>query len=442
MTLIFETGPLSTPDGGVDFERIREIVASCLGELPRLRSKLRRVPGDGHPVWVDDAEFNLDYHLRHSSLPRPGNVPQLCRTTARIAAGRLDRSRPLWDCWVVEGLEGGRFALIIKMHKALAAASGADLIRSLLSPDEERFTASRSRYRPRPAPSPVELFAQEVLRNWSPSRRWLSRGLHLATHPGKAGQALRGRGRDMLRILGYAIRPSTESPFDGRLGPHRTFEMLEVSLDELQSVRRAIGGSLHDLLLALLTGALRRFVQTRLTNPVTVDLRAVTPVLDAEGRHARAWVIELPLWEADPVERIRLVREQTRRIRSEENVASGERMASASEWNGSELFSIGARAVPSLEHGQIIVLKAPGPRNPLYLDGARLEACYGTLPLQDSCGLGVTALSYTGRLFLAFNADPEIVPDLEELRRCIPEEVAALVAAASSQPRKLRAVSA
>lgn len=126
MILFFDAGPLATKEGGVDFDRIREIVMSRLPELPRLRTKLRRVPGDGHPVWVDDQEFNLDYPLRQSSLPRPGNQDPLCRTASRIAASRLDRSRPLWDCWVIEGLEGGRFS-------------------------------------PRSSPSPVELFRQEVI---------------------------------------------------------------------------------------------------------------------------------------------------------------------------------------------------------------------------------------------------------------------------------------
>ena len=186
MTLIFESGPLATAEGGVRFDRIRKAVEACLGDLPRLRSKLRRIPTDGHPVWVDDAEFNLDYHLRQSSLPRPGNAEQLSRTTARVAAGRLDRSRPLWDCWVIEGLENDRFALVVKMHKALAAEEGSDLIRALLSANEEPANATPRSYKPRPAPSPIELFASEVLRRWSPSRRFFSRWVATFAHPSRS----------------------------------------------------------------------------------------------------------------------------------------------------------------------------------------------------------------------------------------------------------------
>ena len=154
MIAIFDSGPLATEEGGINFDRIKQIVSMRLAELPRLRSKLRRIPFDGHPVWVDDPEFHLDYHLQQSSLPRPGNHDQLCRTTARIAAAHLDRSRPLWDCWILEGLAGGRFALVLKMHNALANLEGADLLQAILSTDSEPVSVSAGRYTPRPAPSP------------------------------------------------------------------------------------------------------------------------------------------------------------------------------------------------------------------------------------------------------------------------------------------------
>ncbi len=442
MTLVFDAGPLGTKDGGVRFDRIRAVVEACLGDLPRLRSKLRRIPVEGHPVWVDDAEFNLDYHLRQSSLPRPGNAEQFARTTARVAAGRLDRSRPLWDCWVIEGLEGGRFAVVIKMHKALAVEEGSDLIHALLSANEESSTQSIRSYRPRPAPSPVELFTQEVLWRWSPSRRVVSNAIRVLSNPGQAVRRFRSSAHDVLQAMGYALRPATESPFDGRLGPHRSYEMQAISLDRLQSIHRSLGGSIHDVVLALLAGALRRFMTARRISPVTVDLRALTPVLDADGTEANPWTIELPIWEPDAAERLRLICEQTRSIRSGEDVVPGEKLVSGSEWNASKLFSIGARALQSIEEGQIAVLQAPGPQQPLYLEGARLEACYGFLPLQDSSGLGITALSYAGSLFLAFNADTDIVPDLARLRDAVSEEIDALAEAAELQGRPLRAVSA
>lgn len=442
MTLVFDAGPLATRDGGVNFDRIREVVEAHLGDLPRLRSKLRRVPTEGHPVWVDDAEFNLDYHLRQSSLPRPGNAEQLARTTARVAASRLDRSRPLWDCWVIEGLSGGGFALVVKMHKALSVEAGSDLLHALLSTDEEPSNLPLRKYKPRPAPSPVELFTAEVLRRWSPSRRLVRRAIDVVGNPARAVRRLRSGGRDVLQALGYALRPATESPFDGRLGPHRTYAMQSIPLDLVQSVHRTLGGSIHDVVLALVAGALRRFLEARFVSPVTVDLRALTPVLDSHGAEANPWTIELPLWEPEASERLRLIREQTRRIRSGEDVVAGEILASGTEWNASRLFSIGARALHGIESGQIAVLQAPGPQQPLYLEGARLEACYGFLPLQDSSALGVTTLSYDGNLFLGVNADTDLVPDLDRFGPCVRDEMESLADASAAHGRPLRAVSA
>ncbi len=441
MTLIFDGGPLTTGSGGVDFDRIREVIASRLGDLPRLRCKLRRIPFDGHPIWVDDAEFNLDYHLRQSSLPRPGNHEQLCRAGARIAASRLDRSRPLWDCWILEGLEGGRFALIFKIHKALASEEGTDLLNAILSAGREPVEGGPSGFRPRPSPAPAELFVRELIRGLGPSRKIVSRGLRWLRHPATATREVQDRAKTVLRILGYALRTSSLSPFDGRIGPHRCYEMQSIALADVQTIRRSLGGSVHDCVLGILSGALRRYLEGRFFSPVAIDLRAVTPVLEKSRPEARLWVVELPIWEPDPPTRHRLVREQTRRSRLEEDVASGDELAAGAEWNASQLFMIGARALTRIESGQLAILQSPGPQNPLYLDGAELLECYGHLPLQDVSGLGICVMSYAGNLFFSFNADPEIVKDLSLLGQALLDEVAALRDLAEGQGPVLRAVS-
>jgi WS/DGAT/MGAT family acyltransferase len=440
MVIVFESGSLATPEGGVDFERIREIVLARLPELPRLRTKLRRVPLDGHPVWVDDQEFNLDFHLRQSSLPRPGNHEQLCRTAARIAAGRLDRSRPLWDCWVIEGLEGGRFALVLKMHKALASLEGADLLRALLTATDGPAPRTAGRFAPRPAPSPVELFRQEVVRRWSPSRRLVGRAMHLVRRPGRVGRTFQQQAEGMLKVLGYKLRPAGESPFDGNLSPHRSFAVQTVSLEDVQAIRHALGGKVHDVVLAVLSGALRRFVQRLHVSPTTVDLRAVTPILESSGEEAYPQIVELPIWEESAEVRLELLSEQTRRIRNESDLATGESISAGDEWNAARLFAIGARALKGIETGQLAILQSPGPQQPLYLDGARLAECYGILPLQDSSALGVTVLSYDGSLFFAFNSDPDIVKDVGFLSDAVEAELEELVGGAAAREPVLKAV--
>ncbi|MFK7897575.1 MAG: wax ester/triacylglycerol synthase domain-containing protein [Myxococcota bacterium] len=435
MVLVFDPGPLRTSAGGVDIERIQKVVGARLVELPRLRSKLRRIPLDGDSVWVDDAEFDLSHHLRHSCLPKPGNREQLCRTAARISASRLDRSRPLWDCWIIEGLEGDRFAIVLKMHKALAHLEGADLVRSILSHSDERVAESPSRFRPRPAPSPVELFSNEVLRGWSPSRRAVRRGLGWVESPTRATRELGAGAKRVLNAVGYRLRPAGESPFDGNVGPHRTFAFEGVDLAPLQDVRQSMGGTVHDLVLAIATGALRRLLMARHVSPVTIDLRAVTPVLEMEGETAKPWTVELPIWEEDAVVRLDCIREQTGQIRSDLRAATGDMMTTGEEWNASRLLAIGARSLKSIETGQLAVLQAPGPQKDLYLDGALLEECYGVMPLQDSSALGMTILSYRGRLFFAFNGESDLVPDVDDLPLAVEAEVLELIAVAAALPK-------
>jgi diacylglycerol O-acyltransferase len=440
MIAIFDSGPLATEAGGINFDRIKQIVSMRLAELPRLRSKLRRIPFDGHPVWVDDPEFHLDYHLQQSSLPRPGNHDQLCRTTARIAAAHLDRSRPLWDCWILEGLSGGRFALVLKMHKALANLEGADLLQAILSTDSEPVSVSAGRYTPRPAPSPIELFTKEVVKGWSPSRRVLARGFRFARQPRQAVRHMQNQAKSVLHVMGYRLRPAGESPFDGHLGPHRSFEIRELDLETVHEIRRSFGGSVHDSVLTILSGALRRFLIERHISPVAIDLRAVTPILDGDGSTAHSWIVELPVWEAGPAERNGTIRDQTRRIRTDDDVAMGDAISAGSEWNASRLFAIGARALPEIEIGHVGVLQSPGPQRPLYLDGAELQECYGIFPLQDSSGLGVTVLSYSGRLFFAFNADSNLVPDLGRLAEALDAEILEIMAVVAEKGPALRAV--
>jgi WS/DGAT/MGAT family acyltransferase len=440
MIAVFEAGPLGRPEGGVDFARIRDIVSARLAELPRLRTKLRRVPIEGHPVWVDDPEFKLDYHLQQSSLPRPGSHGQLCRTAARIAATPLDRSRPLWDCWILEGLEGGRFALVLKMHKALASFEGADLLRAILTVSPERADVIAGRFNPRPAPSPIELFAQEIIQAWKPTSRALLRARRLMRDPARVRREIEVQAKEWLRWLGYKLRPAGESPFDGPLGPHRSFAIHAVDFAAVQGIRRSLGGTVYDGILTILSGALRRFVEQRYISPVTVDLRAVTPILESDGLRAHNWTIDLPIWEAGAAERHGLVRDQTRRNRSEDHVASGEDLSATTQWNASRLFSVGARALTHLESGEIAILQAPGPQEPLHLDGARMVECYGILPLRDSCGLAITILSYAGSLFFAFNADSDIVPDLDRLQQALIDEVEEVLAVVAQHGPALRAV--
>jgi WS/DGAT/MGAT family acyltransferase len=439
-TLVFERGPLGTEDGGVDFDSIRKATAAVLHRIPRYRQKLRWVPLLDRPVWVDDPDFNLDYHVRHTALPRPGGAAQLKRLCARVMAQPLDRERPLWEIWVVEGLEGDRFALLSKIHHCMIdGVSGVDLAQILLSLEPETRIAEAPRHLPRPAPGGLTLLRDELWHQATLPLRAL-RGLRaLRRETGDLGAELRARGAALRDLLGWAVRPASQTPLDGPLGPHRRFEWLALPLAEVKAVRRAGGCSLNDVVLATVAGALREYLADRGADPGRLDFRVSAPVSvrrpeerGALGNRVSSWIVRLPIDLPGPEARLARVHEATRELKASRQAMGVELMMQVAEWTPPVLLSLGAQAVAGPINA--VVTNVPGPQLPLYLLGARLLEMYPLVPLLPKIGLGVALFSYDGRLFWGFNADYDRVPDLERLpelvRRAFAELAASLGCAA------------
>jgi WS/DGAT/MGAT family acyltransferase len=413
---VFDVGPLHGVGGGVDFEAIRSGIAARLHQVPRLRQTLRWIPFEGHPIWVDDEDFNLDYHLRHTSLPRPGNFSQLEGMAARIMAQRLDRSRPLWECWVLEGLEGGRFAMILKTHHCLVEDSDADLLEVLLSPDPDAPDPEAPPYVPRPRPSARELVEHEIVRQARLPRRAWEQLRSLVTDPERLRHVLETRTREAAELFGYSIRPPVETPFNGLIGRHRRFRGLAFPLDDAKAIRRALGGTIHDVILATVAGAARIYLLERLVSPAALDFRVSTPVGLAEGgsdERVAEWIIDLPVWEKDPVTRFEKVRDANAKLREGAEPLRAEALLEGRAWFGTRLLSLGARALASHTPVNMTITNAPGVQIPLYFKGARLLQAYGQAPLREHHGLGIAVMSYDGRLFFGLNADFDLVPDLD-----------------------------
>ena len=432
-TLIFEPGPLARPDGGIDFAAIREATLARLERLPLYRSKLRWIPFENHPVWVDDREFNLDYHLRHTSLVRPGTSEQLRKLAARVHGQRLDRSRPLWEAWVVEGLEGGRFALLQKTHFALAEGNEPDLLEALLSPDPDESYAAPAPFRPRPMPSALELVRDEVLRQARLARKALRR--LRAPEPQRRREALQAQVESFAAMLGYAVRRLPQTPLDGPVGPHRRVDILSLPLAEAEAVRRGRGGSLDDVLLTTLAGAAARYLDAHFVNPATLDFRVALPVEGLVGNGRTGFserVIELPVWERDPLRRLELVRQRTAAAGFD---ASGS-VAAPSQATGFASTRLLARGARALTRAPVSLAFAsvPGPATPFYLRGAKLLEAYGKLPLRKTCALSVSVLRYTDRLCWGFNADFDLVPDLDLFSAAVGEAFRELLRA-TTRPR-------
>ncbi len=443
-TLIFDAGPLATKGGGVDFAAIRQAVESRLHRIPQYRRKLRWIPIENHPVWVDDREFNLDYHLRHTSLARPGGPQQLRRLAARVQSQRLDRSRPLWECWVLEGMEQGRFALLVKTHNAMVDGTGSDLLQMLLSPDPEESFDPAPPHRARAIPTAAELARDEVLRQARLPRRAIRRIRETLENPTGVAEQLAGRAEGIARLLGYTIKRLPETPLNGELGPHRRLDLLTVSLEDAKKVRQELGGTIHDVVLTVVSGAVARYLKAHHLSPSILDFRAAVPVSLRRGDSNEGvgeWIVELPIWERDPVRRFQIVRDRTEEL-NRESPALGAKALFTEGWNSSRLLAQASRSLSSGAAVHLTVTNVPGPQEPLYLKGARLLEAFGNVPLRRNGGLGLAVISYEGRISFGLNADFDLVPDLEVFTEALKDSFEELAREASRRGRSIALVSA
>ncbi|MBW2244480.1 MAG: wax ester/triacylglycerol synthase family O-acyltransferase [Deltaproteobacteria bacterium] len=443
-TLIFEPGPLATEDGGIDFASIRSAIESRLHRVPQYRRKLRWVPVENHPVWVDDREFNLDYHLRHTSLARPGGHAELQKVAARVQSQRLDRSRPLWEGWVLEGMSGGRFALVLKTHNVMVDGAGADLLQVLLSPDPDESYEAPPQYRPRPVPSAVELVRDEVLRQARLPRRMLRRLRSFIGDTENLADDLRHRADSIARMVGYTLKRLPETPLNGEVGPHRRFAHLSLPLDEAKSVRTELGGTVHDVVLTVVTGAVARYLRAHHVNPATLDFRAAVPMSLRRGERnegVEEWILELPVWERDPIRRFQLVRERTEAMNEESPAIGAKTLFSTAGWTSTRMIALASRSIRGAAV-HLSITNVPGPQVPLYLKGAKLVEAYGKVPLRHNGGLGIAVMSYDGKLCFGFNADFDLVPDLDVFTDALQASFEELVREAARRGRSIALVGA
>ena len=434
-TATFDAGPLTTSDGGLDIERIRSFIASRLHRIPRYRQKLAWVPIENQPVWVDDERFNLAYHVRHTSLPKPGDDRQLKRLSARIASQQLDRGKPLWEVWFVEGLEGNRFAMISKVHHCMVdGVSGVDLLEVLLDirPDAPREEAPL--YIPRGVPRPLELLRDEILDRVTAPLQALGRMLRDPL--GVVGDVV-----ESVKALGETVfegmKLPSETPVNQEIGPYRRFDWVTFDVDDVKQVKNSFGGSLNDVVLATVAGAVRRFLSRRRADPGSLTFRVMVPVRvraryerGTLGNRVAAWRGDLPIGEPDAARRFAKVSETTARLKHSKQAMGAEILTRVTDWTPSTLLALGTRLAHRGLPFNLVVTNVPGPQVPLYLLGARMEEIYPLVPLFARLGLGVALFSYAGRLHWGFNADWDVVPDLHDFVRAIEDSFAELHAAA------------
>jgi diacylglycerol O-acyltransferase len=421
---IHDAGPLRAADGAIDIERLVEHTASRLHLLPRYRQRVERAPLDAHPIWVDDASFNLRYHLRHTRLPKPGDARTLKRSAARILEQPLDLAKPLWELWLIEGLEGDRVALVSKVHHCMVdGISGVDLMTRLMTPEPTEKTEPPSVWRPRRAPSALEYAAGELARRAAAPLRAAGALRRLAFDEDGARSELQSRVRAVARVASSGMRGATPAPFNQPIGPHRRFDWLAMSLDEMDRVRERLGGTVNDVVLAVVAGAMSRWLRkSRQTDVDELDFKVMTPVSvraagerGALGNRVAAWLVPLPLGERDRRRRYQRVREATERLKQRREALGGETITRLIEWLGPAPISLAARLLRESSPFNMVVTNVPGPRTPFYLLGSRMLEAYPLVPLLGTLGLGIALLSYERTLSWGVVADRDLVPDLHDL---------------------------
>ena len=419
---LFDGSPLKAEDGGIDIERVRAHIESKLQYIPRYRQRLEWVPYDRRPVWIDDAHFTFDYHVRHTSLPRPGTDEQLKQLAGRIVSTKLDRNKPLWELWVVEGLSEDRFAIIAKIHHCMIdGISGVDLTTILMNVIPDNTLEEIPEWKPRPAPTSSQLAVAEAAR----FTRRLIDGLGNLGEKVKNGKTISERTIDksiaaLTSLRSGWLTAADRTPLNPDIGPNRRFDWTALELDDVKTIKNSLGGSVNDVVLAITAGAVRSFLtEDRDYDPGDSEFRIMNPVSTRSasqagklGNQVAMWLVELPIDEPDPAARYQLIKERTAHLKKTDQALGAATLVEVSSGTPITLLSLANRVVGSkIRPFNMTVTNIPGPQFPMYLLGAQMQANYPMVPLWAQHGIGVALFSYNGRLLWGLQADYDAVPD-------------------------------
>ncbi|GAA1971781.1 wax ester/triacylglycerol synthase family O-acyltransferase [Nocardioides panacihumi] len=434
---VFEPGP-----GGFDYKALLALIADRISFVPRYRQKVQVVPGRlANPVWVDDPTFDLEYHVRRSALPRPGNADQLRDLVARIVSRPLDRGRPLWEMYFVEGLEGGRVAILTKAHQALVdGVHTVDLGQVLLdvSPDTRILDPDEhDTWRPGRPATPAGLLVDAVRDAIAEPDTVLARARSTSTRFVRRarGFARQGIGTAEMVVRG---RPDRPTPLNGRLSQQRRFVTLDARLEDLRAIRAAHGGTINDVVLTIVAGGLRAWLMARAESLGGIrQVRAVVPVsvIDENeettslGSQIAVHFVDLPVGEASPVVRLHQVSYSFESHKATGRGVAASRLAGIAGFAPTTFHAVGSRAAaaqPDRSY-QLSVTNVPGPQSPRYAAGARMVASYAVPPLVPGHALAIGVTSFDGGVFFGMTVDRDMVPDTDILSQCFADALVELL---------------
>jgi diacylglycerol O-acyltransferase len=432
--MLFEGPPPPYADLLEAFERRLPLV-------PRYRQRLAFVPlAQGRPKWVDDPHFNLRYHVRSTALASPGSERQLKDLAGRVFSQQLDRDKPLWEVWLVEGLDDDRFAVLSKTHHALVdGISGVDIMSVLFdtSPEPSAPTDPGDRWLPRPLPSRAQLLAEALIER--------------ATIPAEIGRSARAVLRGPRRIaagirdaavgvgaMAWAgLNPAPSSPYNKSIGPHRRFTWVRTDLKDVKAIKDELGGTVNDVVLSVVAGGLGRHLRRRGVNTDGLELKAMVPVSvrsdvqrGALGNRVAAMMAPLPVWCQEPVARLDIVSEQLKGLKSGGQAVGAQVLTDLSGFAPPTIMDQASRLMARQRFFNLVVTNVPGPQFPLYLLGRRMLDPFPMVPLAKNQALGVALLSYDGHINFGLVGDYDLMWDLDDFAADLEESLAELADAA------------
>lgn len=424
------------------FHEVLDTVRGRLHLLPRYRQRLEGAPmGSGNPVWIDDPAFNLEYHVRRTALPAPGRRDQLREATAQIFSERLDRSKPLWELWVIEGTEAGRWAMISKTHHALIdGMSGIDIATALLDigPEPMVIPHPDEAWQPRPVPTTAELLAEGVRGAARAGVMGAVRAIEAVTRPKAALDRAREVGEGVGEMAWALLNPAPATPLNVPIGPHRRYRAVEGDLATFKRIKDAFGGTVNDVVLAVVTSALRQWLRERGVRTEGLELRALVPVSTRQkdeqgqlGNRLTAMRGPLPVYIDDPVQRLTLIREAMKDLKESKQALGAEAIANVQNLAPPAILAQASRLTFSTRLFNLLVTNVPGPQFPLYFRGRRMERAFPIAFLPQDHALAIAILSYDGAVNFGLIGDHDALPDLKLIADGIAQEIDRLDALAT-----------
>jgi diacylglycerol O-acyltransferase len=423
--------------------------------VPRYRQKLATPPLEtGRPLWVDDPSFNLEYHIRHAALPAPGTEDQLLGLAARISSQQLDRSKPLWESWLVEGLADDRFALIFKTHHSLVdGVSGVDLATVLLdleqAPQPPEKGAELEPWRPQPEPSGAELILAGARGVITTTAEIVARALGAATRPATSLAFLRDTAEGLGEIVWAGLNPAPETPLNVPIGPHRRFRIVRQELADYKRVKDALGGTVNDVVLTVVSGALADWLQGRGIRTEGLEMRALVPVSirtkdqrHTLGNQLTAMRGPLPVYIADPVARLRFIRQAMDGLKESKQAVGAATLARVNNLAPPTVLAQASRLNFSTRLFNLLVTNIPGPQFPLYVLGRKLNDLFPIAFLPDHHALAVAIMSYDGGIDYGLLGDYDALPDIDVIADGVETALAQLLSAAGAKTSPARAARA